>query len=67
MNTSVAQADADLALGQQVFEGNCAACHAGGGNVIIADHTLAKDAIEKYLDGGYNITAITYQARCWPA
>lgn len=62
VNVHTAQADdVDLALGKQVFEGNCAACHAGGGNTVINDHTLFKDAIEKYLDGGYNITAITYQ------
>ncbi|CAG9464161.1 unnamed protein product [Pedinophyceae sp. YPF-701] len=58
-----AMAEVDLELGQQVFEGNCAACHAGGGNSVIPDHTLAKSAIEQFLDGGYNIEAITYQVQ----
>lgn len=52
---------ADLALGKQVFEGNCAACHAGGGNSVIPDHTLQKAAIEQFLTGGLTLEAITYQ------
>ena len=36
---------ADLANGKQIFEGNCAACHAGGQNVIQAEKTLEKDAL----------------------
>lgn len=51
----------DLALGEEVFEGNCAACHAGGGNSVSPQNTLAKAALEQYLDGGYNVEAITYQ------
>lgn len=58
---SAAQAGADLALGQQVFEGNCAACHAGGNNNVIPDHTLRKAAIEQFLDGGFKLEAIKYQ------
>nr|Q09099.1 RecName: Full=Cytochrome c6; AltName: Full=Cytochrome c-552; AltName: Full=Cytochrome c-553; AltName: Full=Cytochrome c553; AltName: Full=Soluble cytochrome f [Chlorolobion braunii]1A2S_A Chain A, CYTOCHROME C6 [Chlorolobion braunii]1CED_A Chain A, CYTOCHROME C6 [Chlorolobion braunii]1CTJ_A Chain A, CYTOCHROME C6 [Chlorolobion braunii] len=53
--------EADLALGKAVFDGNCAACHAGGGNNVIPDHTLQKAAIEQFLDGGFNIEAIVYQ------
>ncbi|KAI8474502.1 MAG: cytochrome c6 precursor [Monoraphidium minutum] len=52
---------ADLALGQQVFDNNCAACHAGGKNNVIPDHTLEKAAIEQFLDGGFNLEAIVYQ------
>lgn len=52
---------ADLALGKQVFEGNCAACHSGGGNSVIPDHTLQKAAIEQFLTGGLTLEAITYQ------
>nr|BAF98275.1 cytochrome c6 precursor [Pediastrum duplex] len=59
--TTAAHADADLALGQQVFEGNCAACHAGGNNNVIPDHTLRKAAIEQFLDGGFKLEAIKYQ------
>lgn len=54
---------ADLALGTQVFNGNCAACHQGGMNSVINDHTLQKAAIEKYLEGGFNVEAIEYQVR----
>jgi hypothetical protein len=45
----------------QVFEGNCAACHAGGNNTVISDHTLRKAAMEQYLAGGFNLDAIVYQ------
>lgn len=31
---------ADAAAGEQVFSGNCAACHAGGQNVIMPEKTL---------------------------
>ena len=54
---------ADLALGANVFNGNCAACHMGGGNNVIQDHTLQKAAIEQYLTGGFNVEAIEYQVR----
>jgi cytochrome c6 len=38
----------DLANGAKIFSANCAACHAGGNNVIMATKTLKKDALEKY-------------------
>jgi cytochrome c6 len=37
----------DAANGAKVFSANCAACHAGGNNVIMADKTLKKDALDK--------------------
>ncbi|KAG2499973.1 hypothetical protein HYH03_002258 [Edaphochlamys debaryana] len=52
---------ADLALGEQVFNGNCAACHMGGRNSVIPDRTLDKAALEAYLEGGFSVEAITYQ------
>ncbi len=52
---------ADLAAGKVVFNNNCAACHGGGGNSVIADRTLQKEAIEKYLEGGFKVEAIIYQ------
>lgn len=61
-SSGAAQA-ADLALGAQVFNGNCAACHMGGGNNVIPDHTLQRAAIEQYLTGGFNIEAIETQVR----
>ena len=39
----VAAFAADAAAGQQIFDGNCAACHAGGQNVIVPEKTLEKD------------------------
>ncbi|MBO0352082.1 c-type cytochrome [Phormidium pseudopriestleyi FRX01] len=45
----------DAANGAKVFSANCAACHTGGNNVIMANKTLKKDALEQYgmnsLDG----------------
>jgi cytochrome c6 len=40
---------ADADHGAQVFSANCAACHMGGGNVVNAERTLKKDALEAYL------------------
>lgn len=39
---------ADEASGAKIFSANCAACHAGGRNVIMANKTLQKKALEKY-------------------
>merc|ERR1712019_194459 len=47
--------------GESVFNGNCTACHAGGNNTVSPEKKLKKEAIEKYLTGGYNIEAIKYQ------
>ena len=51
----------DAGLGEQVFSGNCAACHAGGQNVIMPEKTLRQEALQAYLDGGANEKAVTYQ------
>jgi len=54
----------DIAQGQQVFTANCVACHAGGRNVVQAQKTLQKDALETYLENygtEHNISAIVYQ------
>ena len=52
---------ADLDAGAQVFAGNCAACHAGGNNVIQNEKTLRKEALEQYLEGGLKESSIIYQ------
>merc|ERR1719215_2540273 len=44
----------DAGAGEQIFSGNCAACHAGGQNVIMPEKTLEQAALEEYLDGGAN-------------
>eukprot|EP00956_Cyclotella_meneghiniana_P031031 scaffold80305_cov68-Cyclotella_meneghiniana.AAC.3 len=51
----------DVAAGEQVFNANCAACHAGGRNNIMPDETLEKEALEKYLSGGRNEEAVVAQ------
>lgn len=45
--------------GAKLFEQNCAGCHLGGGNVLNAQKTLKKDALEKY--EMYSKEAIVYQ------
>ncbi|KAG7349110.1 cytochrome c, mono- and diheme variants family protein [Nitzschia inconspicua] len=52
---------ADVGAGEQIFNANCAACHAGGQNVIMPEKTLEKDALEQYLAGGRNAKAIITQ------
>lgn len=39
---------ANLVSGAKLFTANCSACHMGGSNVIIANKTLKKEALEKY-------------------
>lgn len=49
----------DAASGAKIFSANCAACHAGGNNVIMPAKTLKKDALEK--NGMNSLDAITTQ------
>jgi len=51
----------DAGAGGAIFEGNCAACHAGGNNVIQAEKTLKKAALTEYLAGGFKEESIVYQ------
>ncbi len=51
----------DVGAGEQVFNANCAACHAGGQNVIMPEKTLEKAALEQYLAGGRNEKAVMTQ------
>eukprot|EP00320_Phaeocystis_rex_P022127 CAMPEP_0119056308 /NCGR_PEP_ID=MMETSP1178-20130426/982_1 /TAXON_ID=33656 /ORGANISM="unid sp, Strain CCMP2000" /LENGTH=133 /DNA_ID=CAMNT_0007037029 /DNA_START=71 /DNA_END=472 /DNA_ORIENTATION=- len=51
----------DAGAGEQIFSGNCAACHAGGQNVIMPEKTLEQSALEEYLDGGANEAAVVKQ------
>ncbi|PMB47517.1 cytochrome C6 [Fischerella thermalis CCMEE 5205] len=39
---------ADAANGAKVFSANCAACHAGGKNLVQANKSLNKSDLEKY-------------------
>lgn len=51
----------DAAAGEQVFNANCAACHAGGQNVIMPEKTLEKDALDQYLAGGRKESSVVTQ------
>ncbi|QSJ18706.1 c-type cytochrome [Nostoc sp. UHCC 0702] len=50
---------ADAASGTKIFSANCASCHAGGKNLVKAEKSLKKDALEKY--GLYSAEAIITQ------
>lgn len=50
---------ADIDNGERIFTANCAACHAGGNNVIMPEKTLKKDILEA--NGMNTVSAITYQ------
>merc|ERR1712151_1278143 len=52
---------ADVAAGEQVFNANCAACHAGGQNVIMPEKTLEKEALDQYLAGGRKVESVVTQ------
>ncbi|MFW6295681.1 MAG: c-type cytochrome [Halothece sp.] len=39
---------AQAANGGQIFQANCAVCHANGGNRIMVNKTLQKDVLAKY-------------------
>jgi cytochrome c6 len=62
---------ADVGNGETVFNANCAACHAGGQNVIMPEKTLEKAALEQYLAGGRSeksiITQVTNGKNAMPA
>jgi len=51
----------DAANGAQIFAGNCAACHAGGNNVIQTEKTLRKEALDQYLEGGRKESSVVTQ------
>ena len=61
----------DIAAGEQVFNANCAACHAGGQNVIMPEKTLEKEALTNFLAGGMNeksvMTQVTNGKNAMPA
>ncbi|HEY9597497.1 MAG TPA: c-type cytochrome [Cyanophyceae cyanobacterium] len=60
---------ADTVNGAKVFSANCAACHVGGRNVIMADKTLKKEALTKYDMNSLNaiVTQVTNGKNAMPA
>ena len=49
----------DMVTGSKIFTAYCAACHAGGNNLVISTKNLSKDALEKY--GMFSSEAIQSQ------
>ncbi|KAB8319251.1 c-type cytochrome [Tolypothrix campylonemoides VB511288] len=56
---------AEVSNGAKIFNANCASCHIGGGNILIAEKTLKKEALSKYLEDydADSIQAIIYQVQ----
>lgn len=56
---------AEISNGAKVFEANCASCHIGGGNILISQKTLKKEALSKYLENydSDSIEAIIHQVQ----
>lgn len=52
---------ANLVTGAKLFKANCSVCHVGGNNVVMANKTLKKEALEKY--GMNSLEAIKTQVR----
>uniref|UniRef100_A0A0G4FGQ2 Cytochrome c-553 n=1 Tax=Chromera velia CCMP2878 TaxID=1169474 RepID=A0A0G4FGQ2_9ALVE len=52
-------AEGDPELGELVFSGNCAACHAGGNNVVKTEKTLKKAALDE--NGMNSFDKVVYQ------
>lgn len=48
---------AEISSGAKIFQNNCSACHIGGGNILVSQKTLQKEALSKYLSN-YNDDAI---------
>ncbi|KAH8076787.1 cytochrome C oxidase, cbb3-type, subunit III [Aureococcus anophagefferens] len=55
------RSEGDVESGATIFAGNCAACHAGGNNVIAAEKTLRKEALDSYLAGGRKESSVVTQ------
>ncbi|QLE41471.1 c-type cytochrome [Nostoc sp. C052] len=56
---------AETPNGAKIFEANCASCHIGGGNILIIQKTLKKEALSKYLENydSDSIQAIIHQVQ----
>ncbi len=50
---------AEVSAGAKLFNNNCASCHAGGRNSVVAVKTLKTDALGKY--GKNSVETITLQ------
>jgi len=57
LGPSPVHASGDVLRGSEIFNANCASCHAGGQNVIKEKRTLKRDALEQFV-GGYDTDTI---------
>ena len=63
----------DTVRGGQIFNTNCAACHAGGGNIVKSARTLRQDDLEAFLPNyltGHEtgiVAQVTYGRNAMPA
>ena len=63
----------DTVRGAQIFNTNCAACHAGGGNIVKGERTLQQADLEAYLPNYLNghengiVAQVTYGRNAMPA
>ena len=48
--TYIYPALAETSNGAKIFNANCTYCHIGGGNILIEEKTLKKQALSKYLE-----------------
>lgn len=66
---SVTAYAADLTAGGKIFTANCAACHSGGNNLVIATKNLQKETLEKYgmFSGDAIQTQVTNGKNAMPA
>ncbi len=55
----------EISNGSKIFNDNCASCHLGGGNILISQKTLQKEALSEYLENYStdSISAIIYQVK----
>lgn len=56
---------AETSNGAKIFSNNCASCHLGGGNILLSQKTLQKEALSEYLENytSDSIQAIIYQVK----
>ncbi|MBW4645456.1 MAG: c-type cytochrome [Goleter apudmare HA4340-LM2] len=56
---------AETSNGAKIFNANCSACHIGGGNILISQKTLRKEALSMYLEkyDQNSIQAIIHQVQ----
>lgn len=66
---SVSASEGDIEAGKLIFNSNCAACHAGGKNVLVSEKTLELNVLQSYeMDSVDKITKqVTYGKNAMPA